>query len=63
MFIIDLDTAGDGTSQGSQWLPVHDLPPSRTEATMKPEDQAKVQADLAAARDRQEVLPNAATKN
>ena len=35
------------------YLPVHDLPPDRDEAAMAPAEQAKVQADLAAARDHQ----------
>jgi hypothetical protein len=35
------------------YLPVHDLPPDRDEAAMKPAEQAKIQAELVAARDRQ----------
>jgi hypothetical protein len=35
------------------YLPVHDLPPNREEAAMAPAEQAKIQAELAAARDRQ----------
>ena len=35
------------------YLPVHDLPPDRDEAAMKPAEQAKIQAELTAARDRQ----------
>ena len=35
------------------YLPVHDLPPDRDEAAMKPAERAKVQAELIAARDRQ----------
>jgi hypothetical protein len=35
------------------YLPVHDLPPDRDEATMPPAERAKIQAELAAARDRQ----------
>ena len=35
------------------YLPVHDLPPNRDEAAMPPAEQAKIQAELAAARDRQ----------
>ena len=35
------------------YLPVHDLPPNRDEAAMAPAEQAKIQAELAAARDRQ----------
>lgn len=42
------------------YLPVHDLPPNRDEAAMAPAEQAKIQAELAAARDRQ---ASAAAKN
>jgi hypothetical protein len=35
------------------YLPVHDLPPNRDEAVIPPAEQAKIQAELAAARDRQ----------
>jgi hypothetical protein len=35
------------------YLPVHDLPPNRDEAAMAPAEQAKIQKELAAARDRQ----------
>jgi hypothetical protein len=35
------------------YLPVHDLPPARDEAVIPPEQRAKIEADLAAARDRQ----------
>src|SRR3979411_3234178 len=35
------------------YLPVHDLPPNRDEASMVPAEQPKIQAELAAARDRQ----------
>jgi hypothetical protein len=37
----------------SGYLPVHDLPPDREEAPMKPAEQAKIEAELKAARDRQ----------
>ena len=40
--------------EASGYLPVHDLPPDRSEEAMKPADQAKLQAELKAARDRQE---------
>ena len=39
--------------EASGYLPVHDLPPQRDEAAMKPAEQAKIQAELLAARDRQ----------
>jgi hypothetical protein len=35
------------------YLPVHDLPPDRSEQAMKPDDQVKLEAELKAARDRQ----------
>ncbi|MFB9266506.1 hypothetical protein ACFFWD_25685 [Bradyrhizobium erythrophlei] len=35
------------------YLPVHDLPPDRSEQAMKPAEQAKIEAELVAARDRQ----------
>ena len=46
------------------YLPVHDLPPNRDEAAMAPAEQAKIQAELAAARDRQAAAAasNAAAK-
>ena len=43
------------------YLPVHDLPPDRDEAAIKPAEQQKIQAELIAARDRQAV--SAAAKN
>ena len=51
--------------EASGYLPVHDLPPERDEAAMKPADQAKMQAELLAARDRQAAAaaaPNPAAK-
>jgi hypothetical protein len=45
------------------YLPVHDLPPNRDEAAMPPAEQAKIQSELAAARDRQAAAAsNAAAK-
>lgn len=35
------------------YLPVHDLPPERDQAVIPPEQRAKIEAELAAARDRQ----------
>lgn len=37
------------------YLPVHDLPPDRDQAIIPPEQRAKIEAELAAARDRQAV--------
>lgn len=50
--------------EAGAYLPVHDLPPDREEAAMAPAEQAKVQKELAAARDRQasSSAKNAATK-
>jgi hypothetical protein len=46
------------------YLPVHDLPPDREEAAMKPAEQDKIEKELIAARDRQatSAAPNPATK-
>jgi hypothetical protein len=35
------------------YLPVHDIPPARDEAVIPPEQRAKIEAELMAARDRQ----------
>ncbi len=35
------------------YLPVHDLPPDRAEAVIPPAERAKIEKELAAARDRQ----------
>ena len=40
----------------SAYLPVHDLPPDRDEAVIPPKERAKIEAELAAARDRQATL-------
>ncbi len=37
----------------STYLPVHDLPPDRGEAVIPPEERAKIEAQLIAARDKQ----------
>lgn len=39
-----------------EYLPVHDLPTGRIADTLEPAEQAKIQAELIAARDRQAVL-------
>jgi hypothetical protein len=39
--------------EAGAYLPVHDLPPDREEAAMKPAEQAKIEKELLAARDRQ----------
>ena len=50
-------------AQPGEYLPVHDLPTSREGTAMAPTEQAKIQAELIAARDRQAVVlpPAAAT--
>jgi hypothetical protein len=50
--------------EANGYLPVHDLPPQREEAVIKPAEQAKIQAELLAARDRQAAAaaPNSAAK-
>ena len=35
------------------YLPVNDLPPDREETAMKPDERAKIQSELVAARERQ----------
>jgi hypothetical protein len=39
--------------EAGNYLPVEDLPPDRDEAAIPPADQAKIKAELLAARDRQ----------
>ena len=41
------------TKEAGGYLPVHDLPPDRGEAAMKPDEQKRIQSELIAARDRQ----------
>jgi len=50
--------------EASGYLPVHDLPPERDEQAMQPADQAKLEAELVAARARQAstAAQNAAAK-
>ena len=52
--------APERPKEAGGYLPVHDLPPDRTEEAMKPAELAKIQADLTAARDRQAVAANPA---
>jgi hypothetical protein len=57
--IADMPLAGTPTDaparpkEAGAYLPVEDLPPGRDEAAIAPADQAKIKAELAAARDRQ----------
>jgi hypothetical protein len=39
--------------EAGTYLPVHDVPPARDEAVISPEQRAKIEAELTAARDRQ----------
>ena len=51
--------------EAGTFLPVHDLPPDRDEAALKPKEQEKIEAELRAARDRQatsSAVPNPAAK-
>jgi len=45
-----------------QYLPVHDLPPPRQETVLDPQQQEKLEKDLAAARDRQNQSGRAAQR-
>jgi hypothetical protein len=48
-------------AQPGEYLPVHDIPTARSkDATLAPADQAKLEADLIKARDRQAVVTPAA---
>jgi hypothetical protein len=54
--IADLGTPADApahSKEAGSYLPVHDLPPDREETAMKPAEQAKIEAELIAARERQ----------
>ena len=43
--------------EASGYLPVHDLPPDRDEAALNPKEQARIEAEVRAARDRQAAAP------
>ena len=45
--------APERPKEAGGYLPVHDLPPERDEQAIKPAELAKIQSELAAARDRQ----------
>src|SRR3982751_1941978 len=51
--------APERPKEAGAYLPVHDLPPDRNEATMQPAELAKARADLVAARDRQAAASSA----
>lgn len=51
--------------EAGSYLPVHDLPPDRDEAALKPKELEKIETELRAARDRQAATgtaPNPAAK-
>jgi len=45
--------APERPKEAGGYLPVHDLPPERSEEAIKPAELAKIQSELTAARDRQ----------
>jgi hypothetical protein len=47
------DAPARSKDASNPYLPVEDLPPNRDEAVIAPDQQAKIKAELAAARDRQ----------
>jgi hypothetical protein len=57
--IADLPLVGTPTDaparpkEAGNYLPVEDLPPNRDEAVIAPDEQARIKAELLAARDRQ----------
>ena len=54
--IADMPSLGSADSSAKPkdaFLPVHDLPPDRDDAVITPDQRAKIEAELAAARDRQ----------
>lgn len=54
--IADLPSLGSADASvkpKEPYLPVHDLPPERDEAVIPPDQRAKIEKDLIAARDRQ----------
>lgn len=56
--IADMPSLGSADSSAKPkdaFLPVHDLPPDRDDAVIPPDQRAKIEAELAAARDRQAV--------
>jgi hypothetical protein len=55
--IADMPSLGSTSDASAKprdtYLPVHDLPPDRDEAMIPPDQRAKIEAELIAARDRQ----------
>jgi hypothetical protein len=48
-----LGSADSSAKPKDAYLPVHDLPPDRDDQVITPDQRAKIEAELAAARDRQ----------
>jgi hypothetical protein len=48
-----LSSADTSTKPKDAYLPVHDLPPDRDQAVIPPDQRAKIETDLIAARDHQ----------
>ena len=48
-----LDSADTSAKSKDAYLPVHDLPPDRDDVVITPDQRTKIEAELAAARDRQ----------
>jgi hypothetical protein len=55
--------APDRPKEAGAYLPVEDLPPNRDAAVIAPADQAKIKAELLAARDRQASTSSAKDPN
>ena len=53
--LADMSVADTPAHPKDGYLPVHDLPPDRDQAIIPPDQRAKIEAELAAARDRQAV--------
>ena len=61
-----VDTPADAPvrpKEAGAYLPVNDLPPDRDEAVIPPKERAKIEAELAAARDRQAANAQASSVN
>lgn len=56
-----LDATSDASAKPRDaYLPVHDIPPERDEALIPPDQRAKIEAELAAARDHQALATQSA---
>lgn len=60
--LVGLPADAPPRKQPGDYMPVHDLPPPREMGTMETAEQAKIRADLSAARDRQNAAGAAASK-